>query len=62
MSAPPLELVLAAVGGTVWWLAASARRARRARDRCDRYGHAPDPATLGSWRGERCARCGVRLR
>jgi hypothetical protein len=43
-----------------WWLASSVTARRRARV-CERYGHAPDPTTVGT-RGERCARCGLRLR
>lgn len=52
-----LALVALAV---VLYLGASARHRLLGR-RCERYGHAPDAATLGKW-DERCARCGARLR
>jgi hypothetical protein len=57
-SAGVVVLVVAALA--LYWLASVATGRRRARV-CDRYGHAPDPATVGTWR-ERCARCGARLR
>lgn len=53
-----LLLVLLAL--VVWW-GASAASSRRSSRVCARYGHVPDPDTIGTWR-ERCARCGARLR
>lgn len=57
-SVTPGGLLLFLVIALVVWLAARGSRASR---RCERYGHAPDPTTVGT-RGERCARCGARLR
>lgn len=51
--------LLATAGAVALGYRASAGRA--ARRRCDRYGHAPTPDTLGT-RRERCGRCGARLR
>lgn len=52
-------LVLLAVVALV--LVVNAARNRRNARLCARYGHAPDPATVGTWR-ETCARCGARPR
>lgn len=53
-----LVLLLVVGGLLLWYRWAGARRAARV---CDRYGHAPDPDTVGT-RRERCRRCGTRLR
>lgn len=53
-------LVVLLVGLALLWVASVARRRRLARV-CDRWGHAPDPTTVGT-RGETCTRCGTRLR
>jgi hypothetical protein len=54
-------LVLLAVLALVLYLGQRAATGRRNARTCARYGHAPDPETVGT-RGERCARCGTRLR
>jgi hypothetical protein len=56
---PPAALLMLLVGLLVWFLVARARGRVNA-DRCARYGHVPDPDTVGTWR-ERCRRCGTRL-
>jgi hypothetical protein len=58
----PGALLLVALVVLVLLAAARAASRRRAQT-CARYGHAPDPAAPGfGTRGERCARCGQRLR
>lgn len=54
-------LVLLAVLALVLYLGQRAASGRRNARTCARYGHVPDPETIGTWR-ERCGRCGTRLR
>lgn len=60
-SAPSTGLLLIVLLVLALWWGASVASSRRSSRVCARYGHVPDPDTIGTWR-ERCARCGTRLR